>query len=208
MRLAIVIATALLAGLASAQTVIDVPQGSDVFPTVGQVDCMEPVKGRRYAATYECGDQAGALWGDMASNDGSQAINAASPAATGHGCVVTVDSDAAVTSYRGYRPGGTGEAVGVTDLVGARPPVKQRLEGPASGGSLLEYILKRNDMSIPEYLEADCGHIREGHSDRSDCEIRAYVAGISDDPECTPATDDDYCECLYWEDMDRLGALS
>lgn len=66
---------------------------SNVFPTVGQVDCMEPVNGRRCAATYECGDQTGALWGDMASNDGSQAINAASPVATGRSCVVAVDSD-------------------------------------------------------------------------------------------------------------------
>lgn len=72
---------------------------------------MEPVNGRRCVATYECGDQAGALWGDMASNDGSQAINAASPVATGRGCVVTVDGDAAVTWYRGYRPAGTGMPV-------------------------------------------------------------------------------------------------
>lgn len=83
MRPAIVSAAALLAGLASAQTVIDVLQDSDGFPTVGQVDCMEPVNGKRCAATYECGDQAGALWRDMASNDGSRAINAASQVATG-----------------------------------------------------------------------------------------------------------------------------
>ena len=148
MRLAIVIAAVLLADLASAQTVIDVPQGSDVFPTVGQVDCMEPVNGRPCAATYECGDQAGALWEDMASNDGSQAINAASLVATGRGCVVTVDGDAAATWYSGLQARRTGRAMGVTDLIGVPRPVKQ-LEGPASGRSLLDYILEDTDANSP-----------------------------------------------------------
>ena len=70
------LATLLLCAPAfSNETTIEVPQGSGVFPTVGQVDCLEEMGGGRFcAATYECADESGDLWGDLANHDGRRAI--------------------------------------------------------------------------------------------------------------------------------------
>ena len=55
---------ALLSGTAFAnEIIIEVPQGSGVFSTVGQVDCIEEVgSGRWCAATYQCVDDSGDMW--------------------------------------------------------------------------------------------------------------------------------------------------
>ena len=41
-----------------AQTTMEVPQGSGVFPTIGQINCLEELgSGRFCAATYECAER-------------------------------------------------------------------------------------------------------------------------------------------------------
>ena len=58
-------------------TIIKVPQGSGVFPTVGQFDCQEEFGSGRYcAADYECSEGQGELWGDLANHNGRRAIGA------------------------------------------------------------------------------------------------------------------------------------
>ena len=54
------------------------------------------------------------------------------------------------------------------------PPVPQPTNEDdtqdSGGGSLLEFLLERHDTSVPEVLEVECGHIREGHPERNSCE--------------------------------------
>ena len=101
------------AGVAGAnETVIEVPQGSGVFPTVGQVDCLEEMgSGRFCAATYECADESGELWGDLVNYDGRRAIGLDSPVARERDCTITVDGKAAVRWFVGSRrTAGTGNS--------------------------------------------------------------------------------------------------
>ena len=163
-----------VAWLSSAQTTtIQVPQGSGVFPTIGQVDCLEELgSGRLCAAVYECsGGASGELWGDMANHDGRRAIGASSPVANERDCVVTVDGEAAVRWFSGYRPNGrTGDLVGLTTLEDALRPL-QRVQRPAGEvvASLLDYILGRYNTSLAEIVSEECSHIQQGHSDHDNC---------------------------------------
>ena len=141
-------------------TTIEVPQGSGVFPTIGQVNCLEDAGSGRYcAATYECsGGASGELWGDLANHDGRRAIGATSPVANGRDCVITVDGRAAVRWLTGYRPGGrAGELVGLTASADALRPV-QRVErsGAENSGSLLDYLLERYDVTLVELVDMVC----------------------------------------------------
>ena len=164
-------------------TIIEVPQGSGVFPTVGQVDCQEESDSGRYcAATYECSESHGELWGDMANHNGRRAIGADSPVARQRDCVITVDGNAAVRWYVGYAPDGReGDLYGLTTSTNALRPV-QKIEriGGGSPGNMLDYILERNDITIAELMEEECGHIRVGHRDRGDCdrEVQKDAAGL------------------------------
>ena len=75
-------ALVLCAGAFPNETTIEVPRGSGVFPTVGQLNCLEEAgSGRFCAATYECADESGDLWGDLANHDGRRAIGVDSPVA-------------------------------------------------------------------------------------------------------------------------------
>lgn len=126
-------------------TTIEVPQGSGVFPTIGQINCLEESGSGRYcAATYECsGGVSGELWSDLANHDGRRAIGASSPVANGRDCVITVDGSAAVRWLTGYRPSGrTGELVGLTTSAGALPPVQRVVRSAGEGGRrLMDYLL-------------------------------------------------------------------
>ena len=114
--LAAMLAAALGAAAFAQETTIKVPQGSGVFPTVGQVNCLEDLgSGRLCAATYECSGESGRLWGDLANHDGRRAIGEDSPVARGRDCTVTVDGRAAVRWLTAYSPAGRdGELVGLT----------------------------------------------------------------------------------------------
>lgn len=163
-------------------TTITVPLGSGVFPTIGQIDCQEEVGSGRYcAATYECSEGHGELWGNMTNHNGRRAIDSRSPVATQRDCVITVDGKAAVRWFVGYMPEGReGDVAGVTASVRALQPV-QRVERIGEGGSnLLDYMLERHNITMAELIEEECGHIRVGHRDRESCEVRVrtYVAGI------------------------------
>ena len=164
-------------------TTITVPQGSGVFPTIGQVDCQEESASGRYcAATYECSEGSGELWGDMANHNGRRAISSQSPVARQRDCVITVDGKAAVRWFVGYAPDGReGDVIGVTTAAGALRPV-QRIErvGEGNGGNLLDYLLDRHDVTMAELIEEECGHIRVGHRDRERCEvgIQTGAAGL------------------------------
>lgn len=142
------------------ETIIEVPQGSGVLPTIGQVNCLEELGSGRYcAATYECsGGVSGELWGDLANHDGRRAIDAASPVANGRDCVVTVDGKAAVRWLTGYRPAGrTGELVGLTTSAAALRPVQRIVRPAGESHSVLEYLLELypND-TLRETIEAVC----------------------------------------------------
>ena len=93
MRTTILAALALLPALHAfgQTTTIKVPQGSGVFPTVGQINCLEDVGGRYCAASWECGDESGTLWGDMANHDGMRVLGVTSPVARRRGCAIEVD---------------------------------------------------------------------------------------------------------------------
>ena len=102
---------------AQTTTTIEVPQGSGVFPTIGQVNCLEELGSGRFCATsYECsGGESGELWGDLANHNGRRAIGADSPVANQRDCVITVDGRASARWLTGYRPAGrTGDLVGLT----------------------------------------------------------------------------------------------
>ena len=135
-------------------TTIEVPQGSGVFPTIGQVNCLEELgSGRFCAATYECSDDSGELWGDLANHNGRRAIGATSPVANQRDCVITVDGRAAVRWLTGYRPvGREGELVGLTTSAGALPPVVRTMGTDDGGRGLLFYILERYDTTLEEFV--------------------------------------------------------
>lgn len=167
------LAVALGPGAFAQDTTIEVPQGSGMFPTIGQINCLEKLGSGRYcAATYECsGGVSGELWGDLANHDGRQAIGASSPVANGRDCVITVDGSAAVRWLTGYRPSGrTGELVGLTISADALRPVQRVVRSAGeNGGSLLDYLLERYDTTLAELVDASCGHIQQGHDDHNRC---------------------------------------
>ena len=188
MKTTMILAAMLLLALhVNAQnTTIEVPQGSSVFPTIGQVNCLEEIgSGLLCAATYECSDgETGQLWGDMANHNGRRVLNADSPVATRRGCIIDVNGKASVRWLAGYRPAGaSGEMVGLTSSVAAMQPVQRVQRTPAAAeGSLLVWLMERYDISWDEVVEDQCGHIQEGHSDRTLCEysnilqrVRAYM---------------------------------
>ena len=178
-----------LAWLGFAQeTTIQVPQGSGVLPTIGQVNCLEELgSGRLCAATYDCSGESGRLWGDLANHNGRRAIGKDSPVARGRDCVITVDGRAAVRWLTAYSPGGrTGELVGLTTSEDALRPV-QRVERQTGegGGRLIDYILERYDTTLAEYVEEQCRHIDQGHHQHNLCvdDLLTPIVELMDLPE-------------------------
>ena len=178
------VAALLLAATAfGSETVIDVPQGSGVFPTVGQVDCLEEMgSGRFCAATYECADASGDLWGDLANHDGRRAIGVDSPVARERDCTITVDGKAAVRWFVGFSPDGrNGELVGLTAKHDAEPPVARRVaQGSGGSGSFLSWYVERHGIEdlIAEERDERCGHIKEGTPQLESCLRAIPHAGI------------------------------
>ena len=182
------VAALLLAATAfGSETVIDVPQGSGVFPTVGQVDCLEEMgSGRFCAATYECANESGDLWGDLANHDGRRAIGVDSPVARERDCTITVDGKAAVRWFTGFSPDGrNGALVGVTAKHDAEPPVMRRVAQGGSGGSgsFLSWYVERYGIEdvVSEVREEVCGHLVDGTRQRDWClsnDLRSAMAKI------------------------------
>lgn len=143
------------------ETTIKVPQGSGVFPTVGQVNCIEELgSGRLCAATYECSGESGRLWGNLANHDGRRAIGEDSPVARGRDCTITIDGGAAVRWLTGYSPGGrNGELVGLTTSAEALRPVQSVQWQTGEGGSLLDYVLELHHTTLRELVEQECGDV-------------------------------------------------
>ena len=158
-------AALLLAVVVSAQeTTMQVPQGSPVFPTIGQVDCLEEASsGRLCAATWACADgTSGELWGDMGNPDGRRTTAADSDIAIKRGCVVTVDGAAAVRWFSGFRPAGrTGDLLGVTEAPAAMRPVVRAAASGASGGLLLDYVAANHQLTPEAVVGGRCDHIRD-----------------------------------------------
>ena len=172
--LAAMLAVALAAAAFAQETTIQVPQGSGVLPTIGQVNCLEEMgSGRLCAATYECSGESGRLWGDLANHDGRRAIGEDSPVARGRDCTVTVDGRAAVRWLTGYSPGGrTGELVGLTTSEDAlRPVVRGGSTSTGEGNDrvLLDYVLEVADTTLADERDRLCGHIQAGHTDHDAC---------------------------------------
>lgn len=161
------IAVALAAAAFAQETTIKVPQGSGVFPTVGQVNCLEELgTGRLCAATYQCSEGSGRLWGDLANHDGRRAINQDSPVARGRDCTITVDGRAAVRWLTAYAPRGRdSELAGLTTSEDALRPVVRG--GSTStvmgedGRPLLAYILQRHNTTLADIADLVC----EGQED-------------------------------------------
>lgn len=168
---------------AAQETTIEVPQGSPVFPSIAQVDCLEEVaSGRLCAATWECADgTSGELWGDMGNPDGRRTTSAGHDVAIKRGCVVTVDGRAAVRWFSGFRPAGrTGGLLGVTTMAAAKRPV---VRSTASGtdGLLLDWLVAEHGYDVQDMLDRECGHIRdEATEHRRECErrIRRRIGGF------------------------------
>lgn len=175
----VVVSLLAAAGVAGANdTVIEVPQGSGVFPTVGQVDCLEELgSGRFCAATYECADDSGELWGDLANHDGRRAIGVDSPVARERDCSITVDGQAAVRWFTGFSPDGrNGALVGVTAKHDAEPPVVRRVATGGSGGdgSFLSWYVERYEIEdvVAEVRHAACGHFEDGTSHEENSNVQ------------------------------------
>ena len=170
------LAAALLsAAVVSAQeTTMQVPQGSPVFPTIGQVDCLEEASsGRLCAASFECADGSmGELWPDMGNPDGRRTTSADHDVAIKRGCVVTVDGRAAVRWFSGFRPAGrTGDLLGVTTMAAAKRPVVRTTTNSSSDGLLLDWLVREHDFDVQALLDRECGHIRDEAADRrAECE--------------------------------------
>ena len=169
-------AAAFLAVVSAAQeTTMEVPQGSPVFPTIGQVDCLEEASsGRLCAATYECASgESGELWGDMGNPDGRRTTAADSDIALKRGCVVTVDGQAAVRWFSGFRPAGrTGALLGVTAGAAAKRPVfRTHGTAGASSGLLLDWLISEHGYDVQDMLDRGCSHIRDEATERrQECE--------------------------------------
>ena len=185
------LAVALGAVAFAQETTIEVPQGSGVFPTVGQVNCLEELGSGRYcAATYGCsGGVSGELWGDMGNHDGRRAISADSPVARQRNCVVTVDGKAAVRWLTGYSPGGrTGDIVGLTPSADALRPVQRVVRSAGEDGRpLLAYILERHNTTLSAIVDLVCERAtgRDGYCE--EYELRRMFGGVDgrnpDDPD-------------------------
>ena len=192
-------------GFAETST-IEVPQGTGVFPTIGQIKCLEELgSGRFCAATYECSDDSGELWGDLANHNGRRAIGATSPVANQRDCVITVDGKASVRWLTGYRPAGRqGELVGLTTSAEALRPVVQTTGTGDGGRSLLHYVLERYDTTLAELVAVDYVHCDSvPYSERGQCIERIehdYLDNINDTVGL--ATDNALTRCLVrtWED--------
>ena len=186
-------------------TTIEVPQGTGVFPTIGQIKCLEELgSGRFCAATYECSDDSGELWGDLANHNGRRAVGATSPVANQRDCVITVDGKASVRWLTGYRPEGrTGEFVGLTTSADALRPVVRTTgtTGTVDGGrSLLHYILERYDTSLAEIVEFNCGDYRRETASYANC-IHSDLAGrLGDDAASVPENELTRCLVGHYED--------
>ena len=185
MRTTASVAALLLAATAfGSETVIDVPQGSGVFPTVGQLNCLEEAgSGRFCAATYECADESGDLWGDLANHDGRRAMGVESPVARQRDCTITVDGKAAVRWFVGFSPDGrNGELVGLTAKHDAEPPVARRVAQGGSGGSgsFLSWFVERHgiDNVVAEERDDRCGHIKEGTPELESCLLEIPGQGV------------------------------
>lgn len=179
----------------SNETTIEVPQGSGVFPTVGQLNCLEEAgSGRFCAATYECADESGDLWGDLANHDGRRAIGVESPVARERDCTITVDGKAAVRWFVGFSPDGrNGELVGLTAKHDAEPPVVRRMvEASGGNGALLDWFYGEYGITPESLVRDECAHIRDGSEyddERRDCARSAhnglhYLVGMESVP-CT-----------------------
>ena len=190
------IATTLVAMLAVAlaalpafaqETTIKVPQGSGVFPTVGQVNCLEELgTGRLCAATYQCSEGSGRLWGDLANHDGRRAINQDSPVARGRDCTITVDGRAEVRWLTAYAPRGRdSELAGLTTSASAlRPVVSIGSTDYAGedGGSLLAYILQRHNTTLADIADLVCPDLGRGTQSQRRCkhDLLRTIFGVGD----------------------------
>lgn len=160
---------------AAQTTTMQVPQGSGVFPTIGQVECLEESGSGRYcAATYECGNgSSGELWGDMANHNGRRAIGADSPVANQLDCVVSVDGKATVRWFHGYRPTGRdGGLVGLSSVDSPEPPTIRRDVRVIGGDELwLPWFIRTRNIGdvYATMREERCGHIKEGTDQLDDC---------------------------------------
>lgn len=185
MRMMFFAAASLSVFAAAQETTMEVPQGSPVFPTIGQVDCLEQASsGRLCAATYECASgESGELWGDMGNPDGRRTTAADSDIALKRGCVVTVDGQAAVRWFSGFRPAGrTGPLLGVTAGPAAKRPVV-RTSGTAgtSSGLLLDWLISEHGYDVQDVLDRECDHIRDDATERRrECEapLRSVVSKV------------------------------
>lgn len=171
---------------AAQETTIEVPQGSPVFPSIAQVDCLEEVaSGRLCAATWECADgSSGELWGDMGNPDGRRTTSAGHDLAIKRGCVVTVDGRAAVRWFSGFRPAGrTGDLLGVTTMAAAkRPIVRTTASATGSDGLLLDWLIDEHGYDMQDMLDRECGYIRDEATERRrECEygLRTLIGSVS-----------------------------
>ena len=189
------------------ETTIEVPQGSPVFPSIAQVDCLEEVaSGRLCAATWECADgSAGELWGDMGNPDGRRTTSAGHDVAIKRGCVVTVDGQAAVRWFSGFRPAGrTGGLLGVTTMAAAKRPVVRSTAVGASDGLLLDWLIDEHGYDVQGLLDDECGHIRDEATERrQQCEstLREDLRSL------LPVASTEYTRCVGEYAVEGVSAL-
>ena len=135
-----------------------------MFPTIGQMDCLEEVGGTYCAATYECSEGFGELWGDLPNHNGRRAIGVDSPVARQRNCVITIDGKAEFRWFVGFAPDGRdGELKGLAVATNARSPIV-RVEREAEGGNLLDFILGNYEIDLGAVLDDNCGRDRDSRA--------------------------------------------
>ena len=156
--------------------------------------------GRFCAATYECSDDSGELWGDLANHNGRRAIGATSPVANQRDWVITVDGKASARWLTGYRPEGRlGELVGLTTSADALRPVVRTTattETADGGRSLLHYILERHDTSSAEIAELGCGDYRRETDSYTRCIGQEINRMLAVPPSVGSTPDNELTRCL------------
>ena len=119
-------AVSLTVGVTSASAAqFEVPQGGGKLPTIALVQCLAAegsrMEGQYCRTTYECAQQrdgtsvSGVVWEGLTYHDGRRVTLESHQIAVERNCVLSVEDDAKVSYFTGYRPEGkAGDVVAFT----------------------------------------------------------------------------------------------
>ena len=124
-RTASLVALAVVVAAVASAGDFDVPQGGGKLPIIALVECLAEegsrTEGQYCRTTYQCMPQrdgtevSGTLWEGLTYHDGRRVTLESDDISVERSCVLTVDDDAKVSYFTGYRPDGkVGDVVAFT----------------------------------------------------------------------------------------------